>query len=112
MIAITLPWPSPKLSPNARCHWAVKSPITKAARALACYSTKAAQARVEHDGPVALRVTFHAPDKRHRDTDNMLASCKPMLDGIADALGVNDARFELTLVRGAPVRGGAVVVTL
>lgn len=112
MTAITLPWPSPKLSPNARHHWAVKSSITKAARHSACYATKAPGVRIEHDGPIALRVTFHAPDKRHRDRDNCIASCKAYMDGIADALGVNDRRFEPTYAWGDPVRGGAVVVTL
>jgi crossover junction endodeoxyribonuclease RusA len=112
MTAITLPWPSPKLSPNARCHWAVKSPITKAARLLARYATEATGARVEHDGPVALRVTFHAPDKRHRDRDNCIAACKAYMDGLADGLGVNDRRFEPTYAWGDAVRGGAVVVTL
>ncbi len=112
MTTVTLPWPSPKLSPNARTHWAVKSPITKAARAAACYATKAAQARVDHDGPIALRVTFCAPDKRQRDRDNCIASCKAYMDGIADALGVNDARFEPTYSMGQVTRGGAVVVQL
>jgi crossover junction endodeoxyribonuclease RusA len=72
----------------------------------------AAQARVEHDGPVALRVTFHAPDKRGRDRDNCIAACKAYMDGMADGLGVDDVRFEPTYAWGEPIKGGAVVVTL
>jgi crossover junction endodeoxyribonuclease RusA len=112
MTEVVLPWPDARLNPNVRVHWAVKSPITKAARDAACYATKAAQARVDHDGPIALRVTFCAPDKRQRDRDNCIASCKAYMDGIADALGVNDARFEPTYAMGEVRRGGAVVVTL
>lgn len=112
MTEIVLPWPSPKLSPNARVHWAVKSPVTKAARALACYSTKSAGAAVEGDAAIPMRVTFRAPDRRGRDRDNIIASCKAYMDGIADGLGVNDRRFEPTYAWGEPVKGGAVVVTL
>ncbi len=46
------------------------------------------------DGKIAARITFYPPDKRHRDADNMVASIKSALDGIADALGVNDRRFQ------------------
>ena len=109
---IVLPWPDQRLSPNARTHWAVKSPVTKAARMLACYVTKGTGARVEHDGPIAMRVTFCAPDRRHRDRDNCIACCKAYMDGIADALGVNDRRFEPTYAWGQPVKGGAVEVAL
>jgi Holliday junction resolvase RusA-like endonuclease len=45
-------------------------------------------------GPVALTITFVQPDRRARDRDNLLAALKPSLDGLADALGVNDAQFE------------------
>lgn len=112
MTAISLPWPDAKLSPNWRGHWARKAPVTKRARAAAWAATKAAGARVEHDGPVALRVTFHAPDRRHRDRDNCIAACKAYMDGLADGLGVNDRRFQPTYAWGEPIKGGAVVVTL
>ncbi len=112
MIAITLPWPSPKLSPNWRGHWATKAPVTKRARAAAWAATKAARAYVAHDGPIAMRVTFHAPDKRHRDRDNCIAACKAYMDGLADGLGVNDRRFEPTYAWGEPVKGGKVIVTI
>ena len=109
---IVLPWPSPFLSPNARCHWRAKSPVTKNARSAAWAITKASRASVAHDGPIALLVTFRAPDKRHRDRDNVIATCKAYMDGIADALGVNDRRFEPTYKWGEPIKGGAVEVVL
>jgi hypothetical protein len=34
------------------------------------------------------------------------------LDGIADALKINDERFELTIRRGEPVKNGRVVVRI
>ena len=39
-----------------------------------------------------------APDRRHRDLDNLLAASKPIIDGMAQALGVDDSRFKPILV--------------
>lgn len=37
--------------------------------------------------PARARITlvFHVPDRRPRDTDNLMASCKPLTDGLVDA---------------------------
>lgn len=59
-----------------------------------------------------LSITFNPPDKRRRDLDNMLASCKAMLDGLASAMKVDDYEFTITLRRGDPVKGGAVAVVI
>lgn len=112
MTTLTLAWPAKDLSPNSRCHWSRKSKAAKLARAAAWAVTKQQRAVAPADGPVALTLTFCAPDKRRRDTDNMLAAMKSSLDGIADALGVDDNRFQLTMRRGEVVKGGAVVVDL
>lgn len=63
------------------------------------------------EGGIALRFDFHPPDKRRRDLDNMLASIKAGVDGIADALGVDDQRFGFWLSREAPIKGGKIVVS-
>jgi crossover junction endodeoxyribonuclease RusA len=60
--------------------------------------------------PVA--ITFHPPDKRRRDTDGMLSALKSSLDGVADALQVDDSLFDLSLTVREPVKGGEVVVTV
>lgn len=57
-----------------------------------------------------LRITFNPPDRRKRDLDNLLASIKSHLDGVADVIGVDDSKWGLTLVRGEVVKGGAVKV--
>lgn len=61
---------------------------------------------------VHLRICFHPPDKRRRDLDNMLASIKSGLDGISDAIGVDDSQWSLSLSRGEPVPGGAVAIEI
>lgn len=54
------------------------------------------------DGPIHVTLTFYPPDKRRRDLDGCISACKAYLDGLADALGVDDSRFTLS-ARIAPV---------
>jgi crossover junction endodeoxyribonuclease RusA len=87
-----LPWPSKDLSPNARVHWSKKSKAAKAYRA-ACHILCRASGIKAPAGRLLVALEFIPPDKRRRDLDNLLASTKNALDGIADALGVDDSRF-------------------
>ena len=69
----------------------------------------AAHPRVERP---KVRVQFSPPDNRRRDLDGMIASHKAAQDGIADALGVDDSKFEVTYTIGPPIKGGAVIVQI
>lgn len=109
---IELPWPPKELSPNARIHFHAKGRAVKAYREQAYWLTKAAGLLAPAEGGIALRFDFHPPDKRKRDLDNMLASIKAGVDGIADALEVNDQRFGFWLSREEPVKDGKVVVSI
>ncbi len=60
---------------------------------------------------IPIRIEFIPPNRRG-DRVNFPNRLKPYLDGIADALGVNDARFLPTYVFSEPQKPGAVVVTL
>jgi crossover junction endodeoxyribonuclease RusA len=113
MSEITLPWPHPWLSPNARVHWTQKRTATRNAREAACWVAKEAGWH-RREWPDALRVslTFHPPDNRRRDADNMLASSKALLDGIADAIGRDDNGWSISMSRAEPRKGGAVLVRL
>lgn len=58
-----------------------------------------------------IRLLFSPPDKRRRDIDNMLASMKASLDGIALAIGCDDVEFcPVILDRAPPEKGGSVLV--
>ena len=107
---ITLSWPPRVLHPNARPHWAAKARAAKAYRSAAGWATKASGTRVEGKGAIDLCISFYPPDNRRRDLDNMLSNCKSLLDGIADALGVDDSRFTIRIERGASIKGGQVRV--
>ena len=48
------------------------------------------------DGPIHVSLTFFPPNRARRDLDGCIASCKAYLDGLSDALGVDDNRFTLS----------------
>jgi crossover junction endodeoxyribonuclease RusA len=110
---VCFPWPDKGLSPNARLHRMAKAKLVREARLRAFYVAKAAMPfGINWPETCHLDITFHPPDRRRRDLDNMLASAKSCVDGLADAMKVDDYGFSLTLRRGDPVKGGAVVVTI
>ena len=116
-ITVTLPFPDRRLNPNNSKgkHWAATVALRKAARVDAALLTKAAGAgaRFAPGQELAIVITFIQPDRRARDRDNLLAACKPMLDGVADALGVNDSQFEpVTIRREYGKKPGAVLVEI
>jgi len=113
---VELPWPPRELSPNARHDRRAIAGIRKRYRqqcwALTLSGKRKLDAWLEPQSSLHLVITFHPPDKRRRDLDNMLASMKSGLDGVADALGVDDAEWALTISKGAPVLSGAVHITV
>lgn len=108
---LTLPWPPAELSPNARVHWAAKSRAAKSYRRACAMLARQAGVLSLPDGRLHVLIEFVPPDRRQRDRDNMLASIKSGLDGLAEALGVNDSRFDLT-IRVADQIGGMVRVSV
>ena len=91
---IIIPWPDKKLSPNARGHWAVKSKAKAMARRTAfALALEAGWRTAWPEGRLHVWIDGYAPDKRKRDHDNFLSSLKAALDGIAQAMQVDDSRF-------------------
>lgn len=91
---IVLPWPDKDLMPNRKNgrHWGSTHHAKLKAQKygfVAALETK----RKPLQGLVPITITFYAPDKRHRDLDNLLASIKPHLDGVAQGLGIDDKQF-------------------
>ena len=89
---IRLPFPPSSLSGHNTGHWRGKSATVALFRALAAERAEEAGIAAPEDGDIIVRVTFYPPDKRG-DRVNFPNRCKPIFDGIADALGVNDSRF-------------------
>ncbi len=111
-LIVELPFPPKELNPNKRLHWAKKARIVKDYRWQCGILTRAVtQNRPVSDiRPLPITIVFHAPDKRHRDKDNMIAAFKAGADGVADTIGVDDADWKPTHLVGEPVKNGKVLV--
>ena len=108
---LTMPWPQRVLSPNARAHWAQIAKAKKALRAEWAWQAKAQGASEVASKSLTVHLEFHKPSRRAMDMDNMLASCKAGLDGLADVLGVDDSKWSLVLSVAETI-GGFVRVTV
>ncbi|WP_257556448.1 hypothetical protein [Sphingobium sp. CFD-2] len=111
--SVRLPWPPKELSPNSRAHWRTVNKAKKSMRTSAHILALEAKLRAPADGDIVIHLTMHPPVRRGHDRDNSLARCKALLDGVADALRVNDRRFKpLTPVIADPVEGGCVMLAI
>jgi crossover junction endodeoxyribonuclease RusA len=103
-ILIELSWPAPALSPNARVHHTALYRAKKAAKTEAGWATKFVRPfDWGSDGPFDVLIRAYPPVNRNRDADNLVASCKAHLDGIAAVLGVNDSTFNAPRVEWCDV---------
>ena len=114
---IVLPWPDRRLSPNARLHWGARAKLAGEARRVGYVMAWAApisdRAELREASNLRLTIRLSPPDKRRRDQDNLVASLKATLDGIASACRFDDSRIRQTVVDWAPpVAGGSVQVIL
>jgi crossover junction endodeoxyribonuclease RusA len=116
MISVDLAWPPRELHPNGRWHWAVKAKAAKKARATAHNTILEAGIRKgDPDLPQSLKVTaiFFPPNNRKHDIDGCFSAMKASFDGIADALGIDDSKWQFGPPRKeGPVKGGCVRIEL
>lgn len=103
--SITMPLPNSMLSPNARCHWAVKAKHKKSQRLLACALMRA---EIGPDFPAWKEATVQIEvTKKTRvkfDSDNFLSSCKAVFDGVQDSGLIEDdcGLTHLPLIKNEP----------
>lgn len=91
-----LPWPPTKLSPNARLHHMALAREKKQYRRV-CWMVALQQgAKPIEAERLSVHLTFVPPNRRARDEDNLIAAMKSGLDGLSDAIGVDDSRWKLT----------------
>jgi hypothetical protein len=106
---IVLPFPPASLSGHAKGHWRSKSGPTAKFRLWAFQATLAAKPKVPSAGDIPIHIRFVPPDRRG-DRTNFPNRAKPIFDGIADALGVNDSRFLPSYTFAEPEKPGRVEV--
>jgi len=109
IMKVSLPWPDKKCSPNARVNWRVLHEARKKRKRVG-FMLSAGLPKI-NTKRLAMTVIFNPPDKRHYDLDNLLASIKGELDGIAQRIGVDDKNFRpITIDFGQVVKGGSVEI--
>lgn len=108
---ITLPFPSSKLSGQNNAHHWVTRPITNQHREWAKLATLEARPAIPLEGDIRLHIHF-VPADRRGDRCNFWNRCKAYIDGIAEALKINDSRFLPSMSFADPERPGRVEVTL
>lgn len=113
---ILLDFPPADLFPNRAKgkHWAVMHKSKVSYRESSAWITKREMGGWAYKGgEIEMRLTFYMPDKRHRDADNCLAAAKAGLDGMAEALGVNDKNFNpIVVTRVFGAKPGKLIVEL
>lgn len=103
-LQITLPWPPKALNPNSRGHWSKKARAAEMYRYTCKIESRNAINRGRWDlqplrdlvaagGQIHVFLDFCPPNRRARDDDNISHAFKSGRDGLADALGIDDAHF-------------------
>lgn len=108
----SLAWPDRSLHPNGRPHFMAKARAVRNARNEACGAARAA--KVKRSEKAHIHFTFHPNLKGPMpDDDGCTASVKAHIDGISDALGMNDLHITKSYhVSPERRKGGAVVVNV
>ena len=117
MMIIKLPYPHKDLMPNRANgkHWAQTKALKADAKLTAYFLTKSALAKqsVNIGDTVALSITFVRSDKRCIDMDGLLSAAKHLLDGVAQALGIDDYKFNpITIKRAYNPTGSFMMVEI
>lgn len=89
---ITLPWPPSSLSGHNTGHWSTKAKVIATHRAWAFHAMRAEKISVPGEGDIRIMFRFFPPDNRG-DRTNYPNKLKPYIDGLAEALNINDRRF-------------------
>lgn len=101
-LVVTIPGKiDPALSPNARVHWSTLFRAKFEAEQYAVLYTTQAAHGIDTDG--VEHATYHIErgipkGGRELDADNLTACCKAYLDGVAQALGVDDRHWQIGTV--------------
>ena len=93
--------PDPNLNPNQRLNRFAKATSIKNARESMKFTLKNVDLPDEPYENAILKIEFIANDRRRRDLDNLLASCKSYIDAFVDGgIIVDDSGKRLSYIEG------------
>lgn len=111
---ITLPYPPKELMPNRANgkHWGQTKKIKAESKLAACLLTKSALTKhdIKLGDTVPLIITYVRHDRRRIDADGLLSASKHMLDGVAQALKIDDSQFEPITIKRTYVKTGSCTI--
>ena len=111
-VTIELPWP-PAGGQNARLHWRSRAHSARHYRQVGAIAALGRRPPTSWPKKLCLSLVFSPPDRRRYDLDNLIGKVKSGIDGVCDAIGIDDARFVMLCATLAdPVRGGAVTLRI
>jgi hypothetical protein len=120
VLRIDLPWPDkilwpngPRGNPHAKTRHAKNNRKWGYGAALFALQKHGTFGWRCEDGSIPVKLIVHAKPKGPLpDKDNCVAAVKHLLDGVADAIGINDRLFASPVVEFASPRDGRFVVEL
>ena len=107
---LTFAWPYKELNPNSSAHFQVKAKKKAIYKNDCYYLTK--MANIPKADYKEMHIIFYKPNRRYMDLDNMLASMKSGLDGMCEALEMDDRCFKKITIEVAENIGGMVKIDL
>ena len=105
---LTFSWYPKELSPNNNSHFHIKAKHKAIYKESCFWLTK--EANIPSGDYKELYIIFYKPNRRHMDLDNMLASIKSGLDGMCQALEIDDRCFKKITVEIAEEIGGMIKI--
>ena len=113
---VVFPWPPRELSPNSRPHYMARARATRTYRTACYWEAFAAGIKpneeIYAEAPIGIHLEFVPPTRRTYDVGNCVAWVKAGLDGLADAMGIDDKWFRLSQNVCDKRIGGMVIVTI
>ena len=110
---IVFPWYPAQVKPNWSGHYMTKAKYKAIYRQVCKEQTlKAMETQENTNDYTEMTFVFSKPNKRNFDLDNCLSSAKSLVDGMADALGINDKCFKVIHISFAEQIGGFITVEL
>jgi len=111
---IVLPFPPAALSGHNKGSWWRTRPLVKQHRTWAWNATMAVKPHLPglpSEGDIPILIRFVPPNRRG-DRTNYPNRCKALIDGVADALNVNDKRFLPRFEYAEPQAPGRVEIVI